>query len=143
MATETKQSNWFWPKIVDLPSAVSASDQGFWASVVVAAITAVLATIALATKTDIATINAWAYLDALLFGLIAWRIKRRSRAFAIAGLCLFILEKAFQFSQSQSAASGSVMAVFLLLLFVSGVRGTFAFHRFSRIGTTPAVAQDV
>lgn len=143
MKTDTKSSNVFWSKVVDLPSAIAASDQGFWAAIAVAAITTVFATIALVTKTDIATINAWAYLDAILFGLIAWRIRRRSRAFAVAGLCLFVIEKAVQFAQPEVASSGAVMAVLFLLLFISGVRGTFAFHRLSRPDAAAPVAQDV
>src|SRR5690606_39163285 len=115
----------FWPKITDISSAESASDLGYWAAVVVAAMTTIFATIALVTRTEIATIDAWAYVDAALFGLIAWRIKRRSRAFAVIGLCLFILEKVFQFAQPNMPSSGAIMAVLFLLLFVGGVRGTF------------------
>ena len=143
MNTATKSTNVFWPKINDLPSASAASDLGFWAALAVALITAVFATIALVANTDILAINAWAYFDAVLFALIAWRIKRRSRAFAVAGLCLFIIEKIVQFSQPEVASSGAVMAVLFLLLFISGVRGTFAFHRFSREEAPAAVVQDV
>jgi len=143
MNNTSKGNNIFWPRITDLASASAASDLGFWAAVAVAAITAVFATIALVANTDILAINAWAYIDAVLFGLIAWRIKRRSRVFAVAGLCLFIVEKIVQFSQPEVASSGAVMAVLFLLLFVGGVRGTFAFHRFSREEVQAAVPQDV
>lgn len=137
MAENSKGSTIFWPKITDISSAESASDLGYWAAVVVAAMTTIFATIALVTRTEIATVDAWAYVDAALFGLIAWRIKRRSRAFAVIGLCLFILEKVFQFAQPNMPSSGAIMAVLFLLLFVGGVRGTFAFHRLSRAAALP------
>jgi hypothetical protein len=132
VASETNKKNWFWPEIVDRPSAVSASDQGFWAAVFVASITALLATISLAIKSDVASVDGWAYVDAVIFGIFAWRIKHRSKIFAIAGLGLFILEKVDQFSQQPHvAASGIFMAVCLLICFINGVRGNFAYHRLS------------
>lgn len=142
MNNASKGSNVFWPRITDLQSASAASDLGFWAAVAVAALTAVFATIAIVAGTDILALDAWAYVDAVLFALIAWRIKRRSRVFAVAGLCLFIVEKVVQFSQPEIPSSGAVMAVLFLLFFVGGVRGTFAFHRFSRDEVPAAVAQD-
>jgi len=141
--TATKSNNFFWPKITDLPSATAASDLGFWAAVAVATITTVFATIALVANTYILAIDAWAYFDAVLFALIAWRIRRRSGAFAVAGLCLFIFEKLIQFSQPEVASSGAVMALLFLLFFINGVRGTFAFHRYSREEAPAGVAQDV
>lgn len=143
MANEENKGHWFWPRITGLPSAIGASDQGFWAAIVVASITAIFATIALLAQVEIATINASAYVDAVLFGVTAWRIKRRSKFFAVFGLCLFIIEKAYQFSQPQAAASGAIMAVVLLILFINGVRGTFAYHRFSRPGESAPMARNL
>ena len=81
------------------------------------------------SQKEIASIDAWAYVDAVLFTLIAWRIKKFSRAFAVVGVSLFIFEKVM-FAQSQGA-TGWAMAVFLLLMFINGARGVFAYHRFS------------
>ena len=129
---------WFWPSVANLPDAVRASDQAFWAAVFVAAMTAVLATLAVTTHL-LPSLDASAYIDAFLFALIAWRIKRRSRAFAIVGLVLFIVEKAFQFVQTPPAAAGGIfMTLFLLLMFVSGVRGNYAIRRFSAVTAQPA-----
>jgi hypothetical protein len=141
---EGKGGGWYWPKIGNLADAIEASDRGFWAAVVVASITAVFATIALITKSDVASINAYAYVDAVLFGIIAWRIKRRSKFFAVAGLCLFLIEKFFQFYLTPELASfGIFMAIIITLLFIGGIRGTFAFHRLSGLAAPPLVARDV
>jgi hypothetical protein len=95
--------------------------------------TGILATIAFFTKSNFATVDASAYLDAILFGIIAWRIRRHSKFFAVAGLCLFIVEKIYQFSaRPEVAVFGIIVAVLITLLFVSGVKGTYAYHRLSK-----------
>jgi hypothetical protein len=133
MTEKKKSNNWWWPKITDQASAIEASRAGFWAAVVVAVITAVFATISLVSQEAIATIDPWAYFDAVLFAVIAWRIRRYSRFFAVAGVVLFVIEKAIQ-AQTQGA-NGWPLAIVLLLMFISGVRGVFAYHRFSRTET--------
>ena len=141
---DTTRDSWYWPTIVNIADAEGASNQGFWAAVFVAGITTVIATITVFTKSNIAGIDPSAYIDAALFALIAWRIKRRSKAFAIAGLCLFVFEKAYQFYvQPQVASLGSVMAILFLLLFISGVRGNFAFHRLAKKSIATSMQPDV
>lgn len=130
MATRNPSARWYWPKLENLADAVQASNQGMWAAVFCAAVTALFATIAIFANRGIAGIGPSAFVDALLFALVAWRIRARSRAFAVAGLCLFVIEKAFQVAtQPQSLRFGFIVAILLLLAFVSGVRGTFAYHR--------------
>lgn len=143
MESEIKQVKWYWPTISDISGAIAASDQGVWGAVLVAAFTAMFATIALFTNSDIAFINAWAYIDAAAFGMIAWRIRRRSKFFAVAGLCLFIFEKAVQFSDFQINIPTLFMAGLFLVLFINGVRGTFAFHRLSGQIASEPVVEDV
>lgn len=133
MANEKKSANPFWPSVADLPSATKASDAAFWAAVFVALLTAAIATFALVTKTAIASVDASAYVDAAIFGVVAWRIRRRSRAWAITGLVLFLVEKFFQISQDPSASSGIVMALLFVLLFIGGIRGNFAIYKFNHV----------
>ena len=123
-----KVKNWWWPKISDQSGAIEASKAGFWAALTVAIITAIFATIALVTQKEIASVNAWAYLDAVLFSIIAWRIKNYSKIFAIVGVVLFLIEKVIQIQSN--GAQGWPLAIILLLMFVSGVRGVFAYHRY-------------
>jgi hypothetical protein len=126
--SETKP-NPFWPAISDLESAIRASDMGYGAAIVVAVLTAAFATYAAISGDAIASIDAWAYLDSVLFALIAWRIRRRSRAFAVIGLLLFVVEKMVQYSDGPPGTGGVIMALLIALYFVAGIRGTFAIHR--------------
>ncbi len=119
----------FLPDTDTMPQAISVSQYGFYSALIVAIITTIMATIALMAKKDIGGVDPWAYVDAILFGLIAWRIKRHSRVFAVIGLSLFVIEKVVQYSTGLALTSGMFMTAFILLGFVNGVRGTFAIHR--------------
>ena len=134
MVRRYESDSWYWPKLRNMADAAQAANGGFWAAIICAAFTAVFATISLFTKSSIAGIDAAAYIDAVLFAIIAWRIRRRSKAFAIIGLCLFVIEKIHQYATQPSlAVFGIFMTVILLLAFINGVRGTFAFHRLSAL----------
>jgi len=138
---KNSKSNWYWPTLETTIDAVKASDGAFWASIFVASVTTIFATIALYTKTSIATIDPSAYIDAALFLFIAWRIRRRSRTFAVVGLVLFVVEKVFLFiSAPQASAPSIIMSVLILLLFINGVRGNFALHRIAKRQTLDTVA---
>lgn len=131
MAKRNEPARWYWPAFGNLADAEQASNQGMWAAVFCAAVTAIMATISIFSANGVMGIHPSAYVDAVLFAVIAWRIRARSKGFAIAGLALFALEKVFQaVTQPQSMRFGIFLAVILLLCFISGVRGTFAYHRF-------------
>jgi hypothetical protein len=74
-----------------------------------------------------------ALIDAVLFGLIAFGIYKLWRTAAVIGLVLFISEKIFMvaigFSSPVQSSSALIVALILVVCFVNGVRGTFAFHR--------------
>ncbi len=127
--TTQQKSNWAWPTIVDRESAIAASRSGMWAAIIVAVVTALIATLAMALQKDIAGIDAWAYLDAGIFAVIAWGIKQRSRAAAVIGLLLFIVERN---DMAVSQHNFSILSLLLLLMFVNGVRGTFGYHRYAK-----------
>lgn len=126
-----KRANWWWPTIVDQESAKEATKSGYFAAVFVAAATAVVATISIMLGNDMIPIDGWAYIDAVLFAVIAWRIKNYSRIFAVIGVVLFIIEKAM-LAQTQGAA-GWPLAIILLLMLITGARGTFAYHKYARM----------
>ncbi|WP_130618432.1 hypothetical protein [Dyella amyloliquefaciens] len=130
MARSSKPERWYWPEIGNLADAEQASNQGFWAAVVCAVVTVLIATVAITAGKSIAGIDATAYADAAAFAVIAWRIRARSKSFAVIGLVLFLIEKIIQFAtQPLNLGFGIVVAVCLLLAFITGVRGTFAYHR--------------
>ena len=131
MANSKQTVRWYWPALGSVEEAVQASNQAMWAALFCAAVTAIFATISIFTSGSVAGIRPSAYVDALLFAGIAWGIRARSRVFAIAGLSLFVIEKAFQIAtQPDSIRFGIFLAVILLLCFISGVRGNFAYHRY-------------
>jgi len=131
VAKRSEPARWYWPAFGNIADAEQASNQGMWAAVFCAAVTAIMATISIFASTGVMGIRPSAYVDAVLFAIIAWRIHARSKGFAIAGLVLFAIEKVFQvITQPQSMRFGIFLAVILLLCFMSGVRGTFAYHRF-------------
>ena len=127
-----KPANAWWPPVDTLDEAIKASDTGFWVAMIVAGMNALIATISVIQHTTIIGVDGSAYVDAALFAVIGWGIRRRARVSAVAGLLLFILEKVFQFITQPGSFMGWGVAVFLLLGFVGGVRGTFAYHRLSR-----------
>ncbi|WP_430390603.1 hypothetical protein [Dyella sp. 20L07] len=129
MARNSQPVRWYWPEMGNVADAEQASNAGVWAAAFCAAVTTIFATISVFTKSDVVGINPLAYVDAILFAIIAWGIRARYRAFAVIGLVLFVLEKIFQFATQPKAGVGIFLAIILLLAFISGVRGTFAYHR--------------
>jgi len=129
MESRAHQGRWYWPTTGRLADAERAADQGFWAALACAGVIALIATVSVFAQASVIGIDPFAYVDALLFAIIAWRIRRRSRAFAVIGLVLFILEKIYQFATQPMAYSGAIVAIALLVAFANGIRGTFAYHR--------------
>lgn len=127
--TTQKKSNWAWPAIEDRESAAAASKSGMWAAFIVAVVTALVATLAMAMQKAIVGIDAWAYLDAGIFAVIAWGIKQMSRAAAVIGLVLFIVER---IDMAVSQHNFSILSILLLLMFINGVRGAFGYHRYAK-----------
>lgn len=132
--SESKKRNVFWPAVGTVDEAKKAASYGMGSAIVVAVFTAGFATWAVVSRSTVLRfVDAWAYLDAVLFSLVAWGIHKESRVAAVVGLALYLLEKAYQI-QTTGTFQGAVMAVFLTLFFVSGVRGTFALRRLRNIG---------
>jgi hypothetical protein len=120
---------WWWPEVETREGAEGAIKQAFWAAVVVAAITALFAVLG-ALGAGFARglgIDAWAFADAALFAGIAFGLRRRSRVAAWAGLLLFGIEKVFLWNRN--GVHGLWLAIIIFLLFIGGVRGTYALSR--------------
>lgn len=127
--SDAKKDNFFWPDVSSLESAKKAVGYGVVAAGLVAALTTAFATWALISQsTVVGFIDAWAYVDAVLLTLIAFGIYKESRFAAVFGLSAFIAEKAYQIHATEKF-DGAVMAVFIIVFFVSSVRGTFALYR--------------
>jgi len=124
-------SNWYWEDVSDLGGAEKAINGGFWAALIVACITALVVSLSFA-GVQLFGLNAWAFLDAAIFAMIAIGIKRKSRFAAVAGLGLYIVERIYM--MQRGGASGIVMGILFTLLFINAVRGTFAYHRLKETG---------
>jgi hypothetical protein len=118
--------------VTDLESARSAGKQGAFAAFFGAGATALFAAIAMANPQAMQDIgiDAWAFLDAGLFLGLGIGIWRMSRVCAVLGLTFFLVEKLFMFASNPGNASkGVIMVIILVLAYINGIRGTFAYHR--------------
>ena len=120
---------WWWPEVETREGAERATKQAFWAAVVVAGMTclfAVLGALGVGFMRGLG-FDAWAFLDAALFVVIAFGLRRQSRAAAWAGLLLFGVEKLYLWNRN--GVHGLWLAIIIFLAFISGVRGTSALSR--------------
>lgn len=129
LMTEAKKPNIFWPNVDTPEGAKNAAGYGTAAAIIVAVVTAGFATWALMSRsTVVGFIDAWAYFDAAAFSAVAFGIFKEKRFAAIAGLTLYLLEKAYQI-HATGKFPGAVLSIFITIMFLSSVRGTFALHR--------------
>ncbi|HEY6944956.1 MAG TPA: hypothetical protein VI431_07430 [Candidatus Acidoferrum sp.] len=119
-------SAWYWEDVSSVSGAEKAMNGGFWAALIVAIITALVASLSF-FGLQLLGINGWAFVDAGIFAAIAVGIKRKSRFAALAGLCLYVLERLYMLQKS--GAGGIVMGILFTLLFINAARGAFAYHR--------------
>jgi hypothetical protein len=119
-------NKWYWEDVEDIGGAEKAINGGFWAAVIVACITTVVAALSLA-GVKLFGIDASAFLDAAIFAGIAFGIKRKSRFAAVAGLVLYVIERIYMLQRG--GVAGIFSGIVFTLLFINAVRGTFACHR--------------
>lgn len=125
------RSMW-WPPVTYREGAREAARLGGGAAAFVAGVTALFGVLAIFGLQILPGFSTLSLVDAALFSIVAWRTYRMSRAWAVVGLLLFVAGRAFAFyQQGVTAMSGIVVGLFLLLAFLNGVRGTFAYHRLS------------
>jgi hypothetical protein len=119
---------WVWPSISDSHSAVKVSRLGFYASVWRAGAAFLFAVLKL-FEVGSASIDIGALVDILLFIIIGWGIYGLSRIAAVAGLLLYVFERIVMWAEAGTATWVTVM--FLTFMFISGVRGVFAYHKYA------------
>ena len=120
---------WYWPKIEDESSAEQAAKAAVGVSGFIAAITALLSILSLIYHKSMLGLDGWGLVDALIFVVIAWRISKMSRAGAIVGLLMYLLEVGYKLATNPSGALG-VLTIIFILTYIGGIRGTFAYHRY-------------
>jgi hypothetical protein len=111
----------WWPEIIDPKSAGAAAKAGAMGAFLCVGATVLMVLLKQAPMS--------AYLDAGIFLILGLMILRMSRVAAVTALVFFVLERFYaSFAHGLSAAIGAV-AIVVLLAFLNGVRGTFAYHR--------------
>ena len=126
------QNSRYWPAVDSAVDAAKVMHQGAYAYWVGAAITAVVAGIALAVRHSVAGVDAYAFVDVAMFVLIGWRVYRLSLPWAIAGLVIFVAEKVYQLASLPSGTGvggAPILAVVLLLYFVHAIRAGLFLRR--------------
>jgi len=123
-----KGMSWIWPDVKDLETAKLANRQGVWAASFVSVVTAVFAALGAAgIQLFEFTFDALALIDACIFGVLAFGIYKMSRIASVAGLGLYIIERADMWINY--GPKNVIIAGLLVLMFINSIRGTFAYHR--------------
>jgi len=123
----------YWATITDTKTATDAAMQGVGASVFVAAVTGLAATLSIVLKHSVLGIDGLGLVDAGLFGVVAWRTYRMSRPWAVVGLLLYVVELAIRIKNGFAPIASLVVAFVIISAFSNGVRGVFGFHRFGQV----------
>ncbi|MFI5114129.1 MAG: hypothetical protein ACHP7J_03215 [Terriglobales bacterium] len=129
--------SWYWNEIGDKYSAQYATTTAVWISYLIAVVNGLIAVLSLAYHKPIVGLDGWALLDAGLFAVVGWRIGRLSRAWAVIGISLYVLEVLTSIGR-QLVVGGlgfpiPIMAILFVIVYLNAVRGTFAYHRYVKL----------
>ena len=116
----------FWPAVGDEQAAVLAARQGFHAAVYCSIVTAIFAVLG-GFGFKILDFDLWNLTDAGLMALLAFGIRRMSRTAALIALLYYVAGRIDLWAEYGS--QNPVIAGIFVLMFLSAVRGTFAYHR--------------
>ena len=114
----------FWPDLTSEPGARSACETASWACFIVAGVTGVAAF----------WTSKLGLVDAALFLMIGFGLRRIWRTAAVAGLLLYLLEQVATIAQG---IFPGVLAIFVSAILFNSVRASFAYRR---IRTSVAMA---
>jgi hypothetical protein len=131
---------WIWPDVSTLEGSKWATRQAFWAAVFCMSVTLILAVLG-AFGIQLFPefkMDAWSLLDAGIYGAVAFGLHRYSRFAAVSGLAVYLFERVVMWTEA--GFKSPVMAIILTLLFIGGVRGTWAYRRHTRVVSTGADA---
>jgi len=119
-----------WPRISDKTSARRAVKAGFWMCALLAVLYTVMGTYLLVSRRPFRDYDpslGWVFYEfGALSGLVAWRLWKNSRVWAVIGLVLVALG----YHDKLRSVPGAVIPVFFLLVLFNTARGTFAFHKY-------------
>ena len=122
--------SWYWKEIADKDSAEDATKAATGISYFIAAVTGLVAVLTFIYSKPILGLNGWSLLDAGLFAVVGWRISKLSRAWAVVGLALYLLETAD--SIGRRGLGFSIVSIVFIVAYVNALRGVFAHHRYTK-----------
>lgn len=136
---EREPGHWWWPMISDQPSARNAAMTGATCSFIVAAFTGALALVSIFKP--LSFIKPFAMVDAGAIAILGLMIRKKlSRIAAVAALTIFVAERGYIGIQYGFGKAVGVVTIILLLGFIAGVRGTFAYQKY-RKGLEPGTPE--
>src|SRR5262245_24050087 len=118
--------DWVWLKVDSRRRAQNAIEEGFWAATFVSGMTALFLLITVLKDSEQFAIGE--ALIVVIFGFIAFGIRRRPRAASLAALILFVLGRIY--AVVSGAPPYLLLSVLITLAFLNAVRGTLAYHSF-------------
>jgi len=121
-------NNLWWPDTGNLEGARAACAAAATGAFIVAGVTGIIAVIAIARSSAVMGIDGFAFLDVGIFAVLGFFLRRHSRVAAVLALAMFVAEK-ISMALKTGGITGWPLAIVLLLCFISGVRGSFGFHR--------------
>jgi hypothetical protein len=135
-------SSW-WADITDSASAKGAALNGVVAAAIFSTFTTIAAIVSMSLGHSVMGIDAAGLVDAALFGVVAWRIYRMSRPWAVVGLCLYLFEIGFKLFHGGLQSGGVFVALFMTTAFVNGIRGVFKFHEYAKASPLPSSTESI
>jgi hypothetical protein len=117
-----------WPTLTDLKTAHDAAKQGAYNALIVAGLTALLATLSVLGIWKI--VDGSAFVESVIMAVLGILILRLSRVAAVCALLFFIAGRGYGIYLHGFHPAGAAVMVISLVGFVSGVRGTFACRRY-------------
>lgn len=119
-----------WWALRTLDDMKAAARVGVGAAIFCGTATIAVATLNLIGVTDqFMHIDAGAYVDAVVWMVVAFFLWRMSRVAALVAVAEFVLGKAIQIANHDLDFGGGVLAIAMTLLFIHTVRATFKYHR--------------
>lgn len=113
--------------IKDKESAKAAAQQGVASAGIVASVTGVFAVLSIFGMQTI--VGPLGLVDAAIFAVTAWRTHAMSRAWAVVGLLLYGINLGISLYNNGPSGLG-LIASLLILGFIRGIQGTFAYHKY-------------
>ncbi len=124
-----KWLKWFWPELADVKESEKAAREGAAVCFLVAGGSAIIGAMSVWLGKPVFGMDAVVFIDAGIVAIAGWRIWRLSRIWAVLALTMFILTSVYALD-SRPLLPVLLIRVILTLILISGVRGTFAYHRF-------------